>query len=65
MNDNHIAIAIGVALLFTSPHAKTIGFGMPPHRLKPTYPAHPRLPALLFLFGLVFLAFGFVGLLRQ
>ena len=65
MNEHYLAIAIGLALIITSPHAKTIGFGMPPHRRKPSYPAHPRLRVILFVFGLLFLALGFGGLLRQ
>ncbi len=65
MHDYYIMIAIGVVLVAASVSAKGFSYGMAPHRVKPVYPATRRLRLVLLSFGLLFLAFWLVGLLRQ
>ena len=65
MYDNVLLIVVGSVILCLSLFAKTISYGMPPHREKPKYAMTKRLRIALFCVGLLSIALGVAGTLRQ
>jgi hypothetical protein len=65
MTEATLMVAIGIVLLAASARGKGISYGMPPHRNKPVYPMTRPLRLVLLTFGILFVAFGLVGLLRR
>ena len=58
-------VAVGGVLVAASVLAKSISYGMPPHRDKPSYTMTPRLRIALLSVGVLSLGLGLVGLLRR
>ncbi len=65
MYDYLIMIAVGVLLIVISFIAKSISYGMAPHRNKPRYPVTRRLRIVLASLGLLSLGMGLAGALHR
>lgn len=65
INENVIALVVGVFLVTSSFLAKGFSYGMPSRRQKPTYPATRPIRMVLLSVGLLSLVVGLSGIVRR